>query len=240
MRRVSGKRVMVKRRTRQVLEGRVALVTGASSGIGWAVALGFADAGADLILVARRAHLLARLAQAIQAKGRRALLVIADVAVERSVKRIVHQAAAAFPRIEILVNNAGTSLPEQSTHETSQADWDRVLAVNLRAPFLLSRLVVPHMLDARYGRIINITSSYKAQPGHGAYSVSKAALFTLTQVMAKELRGTGIHVNALDPGWIRSEMSPDGGNSPETVVPLAVRLASLPARGPTGREFVVR
>ncbi len=144
----SGKRTMVKRRTRQVLKGRVALVTGASSGIGWAVALGFADAGADLILVARRAHLLARLAQAIQDKGRRALLVIADVAVERSVKRIVRQATAAFPRIHILVNNAGMTLPEQLTHETSQTDWDRVLTVNLHGPFLFCGLIVPHMLDA--------------------------------------------------------------------------------------------
>lgn len=218
----------------------MALVTGASSGIGWAVALGFADAGADLILVARRARLLARLAQAVQAKGRRALLVIADVAVERAVKRVVQQATGAFPRIDILVNNAGMILPEQLTHETSQADWDRLLAVNLRGPFMLCRLLVPHMLDAGYGRIINVTSGYKAEPSHGAYSVSKAALFALTRVMAKELRGTGILVNALDPGWIRSEMSPEGGKPPETVVPLAVRLASLPARGPTGREFVVR
>lgn len=190
--------------------------------------------------MARRAHLLARLAQAIQDKGRRALLVIADVAVERSVKRIGRQATAAFPRIDTLVNNAGMTLPEQLTHETSQTDWDRVLTVNLHGPFLLCRLIVPHMLDAGYGRIINVTSSYKAQPRYGVYSVSKAALFTLTQVMAKKLRGTGIHVNALDPGWIRSEMSPGGGSPPETVVPLAIRLASLPTRGPSGREFVVR
>jgi 3-oxoacyl-[acyl-carrier protein] reductase len=231
---------MAKQRVRKVLEGRVALVTGASSGIGWAMALGFADAGADLILVARRAHLLARLAQAVQARGRRALLVIADVAIERAVKRVVQQATAAFPRIDILVNNAGTILLEQLTHETSQADWDRVLAVNLRGPFMLSRLIVPHMLHAGYGRIINVTSGYKAEPSYGAYSVSKAALFALTQVMAKELRGTGILANALDPGRIRSEMSPGGRKPPEALVPLAIRLASLPARGPSGREFVVR
>jgi len=229
---------MAKRRIRQVLEGRVALVTGASSGIGWAVALGLADAGADLILVARRAHLLARLAQAVQAKGRRALLIIADVALERTVRRAVREGMAAFPRIDILVNNAGMILPEQSTHETLLRDWDRVLAVNLRGPFMLCRLIVPHMVDAGYGRIINVTSSYKAEPSYGAYSVSKAALLALTQVMAKELRGTGVHVNALDPGWIRSEMSPGGGEPPETVVPLAIRLASLPTRGPSGREFL--
>ena len=230
---------MVNRRIRRVLEGRVALVTGASSGIGWAMALGFADAGADVVLVARRAHRLARLAQAIQAKGRRALLVIADVAVERAVKRVVDEATQAFPRVDILVNNAAMILPEQRTHETSLVDWDRLLAVNLRGPFLLSRLLVPAMLQAGYGRIINVTSGYKAEPGFGAYSVSKAALYALTRVMAQELRGTGILVNALDPGWVRSEMFPEGGEAPDTVVPLEIRLASLPARGPSGKEFMV-
>lgn len=231
---------MARRRARQVLKGRVALVTGASGGIGWAVSLGLADAGANLVIVARRPHILARLAQAIQAKGRQALLVIADVAVERAVKRTVNQAYQAFSRVDILVNNAGMILPEHLTHETSLADWDRLLAVNLRGPFLLSRLIAPRMLEAGYGRIINVTSGYKAEPGYGAYSVSKAALYALTRVMGRELRGTGILVNALDPGWIQSDMSPEGGKPPETVVPLAVRLASLPPSGPSGREFLVR
>ena len=222
------------------LLGRVALVTGASGAIGWEVALGFADAGADLVLVARRAHLLARLAHAIQAKGQRALLVVADVAAERAVKRIVDQAFDAFARVDILVNNAGMVLPEKLTHETLLPEWDRVLAVNLRGPFMLCRLIVPQMIEAGYGRIINVTSSYKQEPRYGAYSVSKAALYALTSVMGKELRGTGILVNALDPGWIRSEMSPHGGRPPQTVVPMAIRLASLPARGPSGREFTVK
>jgi len=226
------------RRTR-VLEGKVALVTGASSGIGRAIAFGYADAGADLILVARRAHRLVETVHTIEAKGQRALLVVADVAVDRSVRRVLQQASLVFRRIDILVNNAGMILPEQPIHGTVPGDWDRLLAVNLRGPFLFSRLLVPLMLEAGYGRIINITSSYKAQPQYGAYSVSKAGLFAMTRVMARELKGTGILVNALDPGWIRSEMSPDGGRPPERVVPLAVRLASLPASGPSGREFVV-
>lgn len=102
---------------------------------------------------------------------------------------------------------------------------------------MLCRLVVPHMLQAGYGRIINVTRTYKAEPSHGACRASKAALFAPTRVMARELRGTGVLVNGLDPGWIRSEVSPSGGGEPpETVMPLA----SLPARGPSGREFVVR
>jgi NAD(P)-dependent dehydrogenase (short-subunit alcohol dehydrogenase family) len=226
-------------RPRQVLRDRVAVVTGASSGIGRALALGFADAGADLILVARRVRPLVELTHAVEAKGRRALLVVADVAVERAMKRILHQADIVFSRIDILVNNAGMCLPEQPTHETSLADWDRTLAVNLRGPFMLSRLIVPRMLEAGYGRIINLTSSYQAEPRYGAYSASKAALAALTRAMGQELRGSGVLVNALDPGWVQSEMAPDAPNPPECVVPLAVRLASLPARGPSGREFAV-
>jgi len=217
----------------------VALITGAASGIGRALALGFAEAGADLILVGRRVHPLVAVTQAVETRGRRALMVVADVSADRSARRILHQASLVFPRVDILVNNAGVILPPQPTHETVLGDWDRVLAINLRGPFMLSRLLVPRMLEARYGRIINITSSYKAEASYGAYSVSKAALYALTRVMARELRGTGVLVNALDPGWIRSEMSPKGGAPPETVVPLAVRLASLPARGPSGREFAV-
>lgn len=215
----------------------MALVTGASSGIGRAIALGYAKAGADLVLVARRAHRLVEVVHAVEALGRRALLVVADVAVDRAVRRVFSQASLVFPRLDILVNNAGMMLPEQPVHATPPADWDRLLAVNLRGPFLLSRLAAPRMVEGGYGRIINVTSSFKAQPGHGAYSVSKAALSALTRVMARELKGTGVLVNALDPGWIRSEMSPDGGRPAERVVPMAVRLAALPASGPTGREF---
>jgi 3-oxoacyl-[acyl-carrier protein] reductase len=232
--------MVARRRSRQVLKGRVALVTGASSGIGWAVSLGFADAGADLVIVARRPQRLVQLAHLIQAKGKRALLVTADVGEERAVKRLLKEAYIVFPRIDILVNNAGMILPEQLTHETPLAEWDRLLAVNLRGPFMLSRLLVPRMLEAGYGRIVNVTSGYKAEPSYGAYSVSKAGLYALTRVMGRELRGTGILVNALEPEWIRSEMSPEGGQPPETVVPLALRLASLPAGGPTGQEFTVR
>jgi 2-deoxy-D-gluconate 3-dehydrogenase len=222
---------------RQALEGRVALITGASGGIGRAIALGFAEAGADLVLVARRARPLVELTQTVQAMGRRALLVLADVAAERAVKRVLQQVELVFPRIDILVNNAGILPPAQPTHAMALADWDRVLAVNLRAPFLLSRLLVPRMLEAGYGRIVNLTGGYPAALSSGAYEASKAALRSLTQALGRELKRSGVLVNALDPGWVRTEMAPDAPHAPETVVPLAIRLASLPKRGPSGQEF---
>jgi NAD(P)-dependent dehydrogenase (short-subunit alcohol dehydrogenase family) len=228
---------MGRSRVRQVLAGRVALITGASGCIGRAIALGFAEAGADVVLVARRVRPLVELTHAVQAGGRRALLVVADVAVERAMKRVLQQVDLVFPRIDILVNNAGVLPPMQPAHEMPLSDWDRVLAVNLRGPFQLSRLVLPRMLEAGYGRIINVTGDGKAEPGQGAYAVSKTALRLLTQIMGRELKGTGVLVNALDPGRVRSEMAPDAPEEPESVVPLAIRLASLPKRGATGREF---
>ena len=227
-------------RRRKPLEGKIALVTGASSGIGRAIAIGFARAGSDLIVVARRARHLVEVVQRAESEGRRALLVVGDVSQERTARRVIHQARLVFPRIDILVNNAGLLLPEQPLHDLLLSEWDRALAVNLRGPFLFSRFVVPDMVAAGYGRVINVTGhAAAARPRSGATTASKAGLLALTRVMGRELRGTGVLVNALDPGRIRSEMSPDAGRAPERVVPLALALASLPASGPCGREFAL-
>jgi NAD(P)-dependent dehydrogenase (short-subunit alcohol dehydrogenase family) len=224
-------------RQRQALQGRVALITGASGGIGRAIALGFAGAGADLVLLARRARPLVELTQGVQDLGRRALLVLADVAVERSVKRVLQQAELVFPRIDILVNCAGILPPAQPTHAMALADWDRVLAVNLRGPFLLSRLLLPRMLEAGFGRIINLTGCHVPAAPCGAYEASRSALRSLTQVLGRELKRSGVLVNGLDPGCGRTRTACEASPVPEALVPLAIRLASLPARGPSGQEF---
>ena len=221
------------------LAGKVALVTGASGGIGRAVALGYAAEGAALALVARRARLLQEVAREAERCGGRALAAPADVADAQQVAAAVKAALQTFGRIDILFNNAGVLQRAAALHRTSVEEWDRVMAINLRGAFLVLRAVVPHMVRQGYGRIINVSSYFQHEPQYGAYSVTKAGINSLTRTMAAELKGTGVLANALDPGWVRSGMSPGGGADPETVVPLAVRLAAQAAQQPNGEVLNV-
>ncbi len=216
------------------LTDRVALVTGASSGIGRAVALGYAAEGAAVALVARRERLLKDVASEIERRGERALVVPADVADEGQVVAAVEATLKAFGRVDILLNNAGVLQRAAALHRTPVEEWDRVMGVNLRGAFLVLRAVVPLMVRQGYGRVINISSYFQAEPQYGAYSVTKAGINSLTRTMATELKGSGVLVNAIDPGWVRSGMSPGGGADPETVVPLAVQLAAQTAQRPNG------
>jgi 3-oxoacyl-[acyl-carrier protein] reductase len=221
------------------LEGRVALVTGASGGIGRAVALGYAAEGAAVALVGRRARLLQDVARQAERGGGRALAAPADVSDEGQVAAAVDAAMKAFGRIDVLLNNAGVLQRAAPLHKTAVEEWDRVLAVNLRGAFLVLRAVVPHMVRQRYGRVINVSSYFQHEPQYGAYSVTKAGINSLTRTMAAELKGSGVLVNAIDPGWVRSGMSPGGGADPETVVPLAVKLAAQTAERPNGEVLKV-
>ncbi len=221
------------------LAGRVALVTGASSGIGRAVALGYAAEGAAVALLARRVRLLQDVAREIERGGGRALAVPGDVADEGEVAGAVDAVREAFGRIDILLNNAGVLQRAAPLHRTAVEEWDRVLGVNLRGAFLVLRAVAPHMVRQRYGRIINISSYFQHEPQYGAYSVTKAGINSMTRTMAAELKGTGVLVNAIDPGWVRSGMSPGGGAAPETVVPLAVKLAAQTGERPNGEVLEV-
>jgi 3-oxoacyl-[acyl-carrier protein] reductase len=221
------------------LTDRVALVTGASSGIGRAVALGYAGEGAAVALVARRERLLKDEVRAIERGGGRALALPADVADEGQVAAAVEAALEALGRIDILFNNAGVLQRAAALHRTSVGEWDRVMGVNLRGAFLMLRAVVPHMVARRYGRVINISSYFQAEPQYGAYSATKAGINSLTRTMAAEVKGSGVLVNAIDPGWVRSGMSPRGGADPVTVVPLAVRLAAQTAPRPNGEVLKV-
>ncbi len=221
------------------LAGKVALVTGASSGIGRAVALGYAAEGASVALVARRARLLQEVVREAERRGGRGLAVPCDVSDEPQVAAAAAAALQTFGRIDILFNNAGVLQQAAALHKTPVEEWDRVLAVNLRGAFLVLRAVVPHMVRQKYGRIINVSSYFQQEPQYGAYSVTKAGINSLTGTMAAELAGTGVLVNAIDPGWVRSGMSPGGGTDPETVVPLAVRLAAQTGTRPNGEVLKV-
>jgi len=188
------------------LEGQVAVVTGSSRGIGRAIAIDFARAGADVVVSARSSEsapsklpgTIEQTAREVEAEGRRALAVATDVTDEAQVRALAERTLAEFGRIDILVNNAGISYPAPFA-QTPLKRWDLVMNVNLRGPVMCTQAFLPRMLGQRSGRIINI-SSYLAEammPGMMSYSVSKIALEKLTQYLAEELQPEHIAVNAL-------------------------------------------
>lgn len=190
-----------------LLEDRVALVTGASRGIGRAISLRFAAEGANLVVCARTKAQIGQLAEEIRQGGRQCLGVVASVDNEAEVNRMVEKALAIFGRIDILVNNAGISNPKPFL-ETTMADWDEALNVNLKGIVLCTRAVLPHMLERHQGTVINIASGagLRGLPGSTAYAASKAAAIALTQALGDELLGQGIRINVVCPGPIRSEL----------------------------------
>jgi NAD(P)-dependent dehydrogenase (short-subunit alcohol dehydrogenase family) len=185
------------------LPGQVALITGASSGLGRAAATSFAQAGADVVLMARSADDLQDVAREVESFGRRALCLPLDLADPHAIERGVAEAVATFGRIDVLVNNAGTDVPGRVT-ELSAQDWDHVLGVNLRAPFLLSRAVFPLMQQRGSGVILNISSTAgkRGWANASAYCASKFALSGFTQALAAEGREHGIRAMVIFPGAI--------------------------------------
>jgi len=190
----------------QPLLDQVAVVTGASRGIGRAIAVDLARAGADVVVSARSSEsapsklpgTIEQTAREVESEGRRALAVATDVTDEAQVQALAERTLAAFGRIDILVNNAGISFPAPFS-QTPLKRWDLVMNVNLRGPVMCTQAFLPKMLEQGSGRIINI-SSYLAEvmmQGMMSYSVSKIALEKLTQYLAEELQPKGIAVNAL-------------------------------------------
>jgi NAD(P)-dependent dehydrogenase (short-subunit alcohol dehydrogenase family) len=197
------------------MEGRVALVTGATSGIGRAAALRFAEAGARVALVGRNREALRGVASEIVGRDAEALEINANVTVEADAERAVNEAVGRFSRLDVLVNAAGI-LSNGTIETTTLAAWDEMLNVNLRAVFQLMQLAVPH-LEATRGNIVNVSSvtGLRAFPGVLAYCVSKAGLDQLTRCAALELAAKGVRVNAVNPGVVRTEVHRRGGMSEE-------------------------
>jgi 3-oxoacyl-[acyl-carrier protein] reductase len=190
------------------LADRVALVTGASQGIGRAIALELAAQGATVALAARGADKLAQVTDEIRAAGGQAEAFALDIADEVSIKSTAKAVLARFSKIDILVNNAGITR-DGLMLRMKRADWDSVLTTNLTGSFLLTQVVAAAMLRARYGRIINITSvvGQTGQAGQANYSASKAGLIGLTRSLARELASRNITVNAVAPGYIETPMT---------------------------------
>jgi len=189
-------------------EGKTALVTGASQGIGRACALELAKAGAKVALAARNEARLGEVAAEIAAAGGTAQAFAIDIASEDSIKAGAKAALAHFGSIEILVNNAGITR-DGLMLRMRRADWDAVLSTNLTGTFLLTQAIAGSMLRARWGRIINISSvvGETGQAGQANYAASKAGLIGLTKSLARELASRGITANAVAPGYIETAMT---------------------------------
>jgi 3-oxoacyl-[acyl-carrier protein] reductase len=191
------------------LEGKRALVTGGSRGIGRAIALRLADEGVDVAVCAGSSlETAAAVAEEIRAKGRKALAVKADVSDAGEVEALIAEVLEAFSTVDILVNNAGINR-DGLLVRMKEEDWDAVLGVNLKGAFLCTKAISRSMMKARSGRIINLSSviGLVGNAGQVNYSASKAGLLGFTKSIAKELAGRGITVNAVCPGFVPTEMT---------------------------------
>lgn len=194
------------------LTGKIAVVTGASSGIGADAAVAYAEAGADVALLARRADKLEEVKRQIEALGKRAAAVPCDICEEESVKSAVETVLREFGRIDILLNNAGIAVTG-GVEEVSVEDWDKSYDTNVRGSFLMCKYIVPHMIDNKYGKIVNMSSvnaiiadKYKKLI-RIPYNTTKAALVGMTIGMAADYAKYNITVNAVGPGFFDTEMT---------------------------------
>lgn len=234
-----------------VLTGKVVLITGASRGLGRALALEFARRGARLILNSRSSSAaeLAETERAAHGAGAATLSIVGDVSDRADVERLAGESLAHFGQVDVLINNASALGPTPMPYlvDYPVEDFAQVLRTNVIGPFLLTRSLVGQMLTRGAGSIINVSSDAGVigYPTWGAYGVSKAALDHLTRTWAAELQGTGVRINSVDPGSMDTVMhrlaepteDPAQWTKPEAVTPVFVYLASDESSGVNGQRF---
>ncbi|MCX5357189.1 glucose 1-dehydrogenase [Streptomyces sp. NBC_00124] len=199
------------------MQGKVALVTGASGGIGLATARQFAEAGASVVLSARRTELIAEEAARLTDAGYSALAVPADVTEEEQVAALVARTVENFGRLDYAVNNAGVIADRVAAHEITNKDWDWQISVNLTAVWLSMKYELAQMVQQGSGSIVNLSSvaGLRAAPGLAAYNASKHGVVGLTKGTGVEYAAQGIRVNAVCPGWVETPMTAEFGSDPE-------------------------
>ena len=238
--------------TERALEGKVAVVTGAGRGIGRAISMGFAMAGADVCCSARTLREIDETVELIAAQGGRAMAVRADVTDYLAVDAVFERATGTFGGVDIVVVNAGSAEENKLVEDSDPVAWRRTLEVNLVGGFNTTRAAIPHLRRRGGGNVIVIGSGmgHHSGPTRSAYASSKAGMWMLTRILAQELLPHGICVNELIPGPVRTAfirgreealMEATQGTEylkqPEDVVPLAVFLASQSGKGPTAQSF---
>jgi NAD(P)-dependent dehydrogenase (short-subunit alcohol dehydrogenase family) len=241
------------------LQGKVAIVTGSTKGIGRAVAIGYAEEGATVIVCGRSEDLAKNLAEELTQKGKKAVALRLDVTSVDSVNQVVAQVVKQFGRIDILVNNAGISPIWKRAEDTDKEAWDQIIATNLTGAFLCAQAVGKVMIKQKSGKIINMTSvgGKVALPRLVAYCASKAGIISLTQVLAAEWAQHNILVNAIGPSYVETEFTAGlRGNQaiyddlknknllkrfarPEEVVGAAIFLASNESNYITGQTIFI-
>lgn len=242
-----------------LLQGQTAIVTGAGRGIGRAIAMALADAGASVVAVSRTAAEVEETAALLSTRGDRALALAADVSDWTAVQALVERAVSKFGAVDVLINNAGVQGPIGPLVENDPAAWWRTVEVNLLGTFHCCKAILPHMIARRSGKIVNLSGggATSPRPNFSAYAASKAAVVRLTETLAEEVRPYNIQVNAIAPGAVNTRMWSEtlaagplageadqrqaqrqletGGAPPDLAASLAVWLVSDASDGLTGR-----
>ena len=241
------------------LKGKVAIVTGSTKGIGRAIAIGYAEEGATVIVCGRSEDLANNLAQELTRRGKKAVAMKLDVTSHDSINQVVNQVMKQFSRIDILVNNAGISPIWKRAEDTRKEDWEQIIATNLTGAFLCAQAVGKVMIKQKSGKIINMTSvgGKVALPRLVAYCASKAGIISLTQVLAAEWAQHNILVNAIGPSYVETDFTAGlRGNQaiyddlknknllkrfaqPEEIVGVAIFLASNESNYITGQTIFI-